>query len=548
MKKIFMLVMLGAALPAWSVETVTAVNFNPSRSGDYKYLKVTNSASFPGGISTTSDVLINSSNTVDMVDVSDSARTYTIDALSASTSTVTIDMPSASVQNSDSTISYTASTGTSAPSGLINAITVKGGRLDFSAGTADSFINKLNYYKKMHLRANNLITMSDTLSIEGSSSGTQLLDSAGDNFLTPSSMGLWLGGYDIPIASGTSKTEVYNVTGNLESSAHTIHSCTLSWLSRTLTNNSSKYILGLSGCTIEGVSEQECTGTQVQEEACSCTGTVRRRTCTNGSWGEWSNCMCSGEDCCSTKGEITVVESGCKPLVAEHPEYIVGSSPQTVYVNRRNRVKNNWTNCGVKRMICVDIGDSCGTLKWRAVVPLNDLSNPMCEQTAACDQSILEGFDGGSGSLYYQTTGLDYCPIGTPDQCCLGGGGYYLPGFAWVGHTVTSGVAHDCGPGGTCIAAPGAGSGSGSLPPPNDDPIDRLNLTMKNSSQDPYQYSFYYAAGASLRASGAWCKCNQSVDNVNDGQHSHGCSWQSPSSCGQLNIGSSPTSWCSHER
>lgn len=222
MKKLSVLILLFSAVVCHG-EIVSEVSFNPSRMGDYRYLKVADSASLVGGLVVTDDLNISSGGTVTMIlgsSVSQNFTTKTVNGASGST----IDMPAATF--SDSNNAY------------IPNVFVKGGEGRFTGG--NSVVNTMDGNHVLLQRAYTLNTLSDgTVEIAGDGGKSISLHSAG----TTTTKGFWLHGNDIPTP-----------VGSFLDGATSISSCTLTWEERTTAETSPKKanVLVLSDCTISG--------------------------------------------------------------------------------------------------------------------------------------------------------------------------------------------------------------------------------------------------------------------------------------------------------
>lgn len=103
MKKIIIFILALAALPA-AAEIVSEISFNPSRLGEYKFLKIAKDANFRGGL-VTKNLNIKAQNTVSIQskDINNSTVTITAKELkrSAADKNVSVNMSNATFQKSD---------------------------------------------------------------------------------------------------------------------------------------------------------------------------------------------------------------------------------------------------------------------------------------------------------------------------------------------------------------------------------------------------------------------------------------------------------------
>lgn len=223
MKKLTVLFLLFSSVACYG-EIVSEVSFNPSRMGDYKYLKVADSASLVGGLET-QDLNISSGGTVTMELGSSVPQNFTITQTVNGASGSTIDMPTATF--SDSSNAY------------IPDVYVRGGKGTFTGG--NSVVNTMNGNDVLLQKAKTLNTLSGgTVEIVGKGGNPIPLHSAGT---TTTTKGFWLHGNDIPTPVGT-----------FLDGATSISKCKLTWEDRTTAETSPKKakVLVLSDCTISG--------------------------------------------------------------------------------------------------------------------------------------------------------------------------------------------------------------------------------------------------------------------------------------------------------
>ena len=230
MKKLSVLILLFSAVVCHG-EIVSEVSFNPSRMGDYRYLKVADSASLVGGL-VTNDLNISSGETVIMKLDSTAPQSFNISGGgTAETNPRSVDGASGSAIDMPSTVFRGSS------SAYIPNVYVRGGEGTFTGGNSvvDNTMNG-NYV---------LLQKAKTLSggaveIAGDGGSSISLHSA------DSTKGFWLHGNDIPYPKGSSSLE----------GASSISSCTLKWEERTTAETTPKKVkvLSLANCTIGGSS------------------------------------------------------------------------------------------------------------------------------------------------------------------------------------------------------------------------------------------------------------------------------------------------------
>ena len=225
MKKLSVLILLFSAVVCHG-EIVSEVSFNPSRMGDYRYLKVADSASLVGGL-VTNDLNISSGGTVIMKLDSTAPQSFNISGGgTAQNSHRSVDGASGSEIDMPSTVFRGSS------SAYIPNVYVRGGEGTFTGGNSvvDNTMNG-NYV---------LLQKAKTLSggaveIAGDGGSSISLHSA------DSTKGFWLHGNDIPYPKGTSSLQ----------GATSISSCTLKWEERTTAETTPKKVkvLSLANCT-----------------------------------------------------------------------------------------------------------------------------------------------------------------------------------------------------------------------------------------------------------------------------------------------------------
>ena len=231
MKKLSVLILLFSAVVCHG-EIVSEVSFNPSRMGDYRYLKVADSASLVGGL-VTNDLNISSGGTVIMKLDSTAPQSFNISGGgTAKTSPRSVDGASGSAIDMPSAVFRGSS------SAYIPNVYVRGGEGTFTGGNSvvDNTMNG-NYV---------LLQKAKTLSggaveIAGDASKATIdLHSAG------STAGFWLHGNDIPNPKRSASLQ----------GATSISSCTLKWEERTTAETTPKKVrvLSLANCTVGGSS------------------------------------------------------------------------------------------------------------------------------------------------------------------------------------------------------------------------------------------------------------------------------------------------------
>ncbi len=231
MKKLFSLLLVLMGVPVLlQAETVSSVSFNPSRMGEYTYLKVADKANLKGGLNATT-LNISSGGTVSMTTDS-SSRVYQIDTVTGEANS-SIDMPNTAFHgNTANTYSSYDASSSSVPSGLLPTVKVLGGTQQYNN---DSYLATVDAVNMLKQRAGTL--KGGTLTIGGNESNGVTLY-GGD-----STLGFHLAGNDIPVP-----TAAHTNTGK------ELSNCTLAWEKRKTNDSPAKevWVLALTGCGSSG--------------------------------------------------------------------------------------------------------------------------------------------------------------------------------------------------------------------------------------------------------------------------------------------------------
>ena len=231
MKKLFsLLLILTGVTVLLQAETVSSVSFNPSRMGEYTYLKVADKANLKGGLNATT-LNISSGGTVSMTTDS-SSRVYQIDTVTGEANS-SIDMPNTAFHgNTANTYSSYDASSSSVPSGLLPTVKVLGGTQQYNN---DSYLATVDAVNMLKQRAGTL--KGGTLTIGGNESNGVTLY-GGD-----STLGFHLAGNDIPVP-----TAAHTNTGK------ELSNCTLAWEKRKTNDSPAKevWVLALTGCGSSG--------------------------------------------------------------------------------------------------------------------------------------------------------------------------------------------------------------------------------------------------------------------------------------------------------
>ena len=207
-------------------EIISSVSFNPSRMGEYTYLKITDKANLKGGLNATT-MNINSGGTVTMT-TDNSARIYDVPTVTGASGSA-INMPNTAFHgNTSNTYSSYKSESTSAPSGLLPSVTAKGGTQTYNN---DSYIQTLDAVNMLKQKVGSL--KGGTLEITGNGGSTVGLYDSGNT------AGFHLAGNDIPEPTAAHTNTNTNLTG-----------CQLVWEKRKTSDSTPKevWLLALQNC------------------------------------------------------------------------------------------------------------------------------------------------------------------------------------------------------------------------------------------------------------------------------------------------------------
>lgn len=231
MKKLFYVCfLLLGSVSLYAAETISSVSFNPSRMGEYTYLKVADKATLKGGLKTP-QLNVSVGGTVSVYPDT-SSRIYGINQVNGQVQTA-IEMENTVFHgnNVNQYAGYKSETN-STPSGLLNTMSIYGGDQEY---TQDSYIQTLDAVNILRQRVGTL--KSGRLSI-GGDNGRAVSLYEGD-----STYGFYLAGNDIP-----EPTSAHTNTGK------NLNNCTLAWEKRTTSTNPPEevWLLALKDCSDSG--------------------------------------------------------------------------------------------------------------------------------------------------------------------------------------------------------------------------------------------------------------------------------------------------------
>ena len=227
---VLFLITLFAAVNA-PAEIISAVSYNPSRMGDYVYLKVADKANLKGGIEANT-MTVRSGGTVS---ASSPNLNYNVPAVVGESGSA-LDMPNTAIHGAavNAYTNYQAvNTGT--PTALLNKVYVNGGTTTVKN---DSYIATLDAVNRLKQKAATL--RANKLSVSGSEDASLYDDATTDGFT--------LSGNDIP-----------QPTSSHVNTGAAISNCTLKWEERVTSNNQKVKLLALTNCGGTTPSTGDCS-------------------------------------------------------------------------------------------------------------------------------------------------------------------------------------------------------------------------------------------------------------------------------------------------
>ena len=284
MKKLLIAGALFLACPL-AAEMISAVSYNPSRMGDYVYLKVADKANLKGGIEANT-MTVRSGGTVS---ASSPNLNYNVPAVVGASGS-TLDMPNTAIHGAAAnTYDNYQAVNTGTPNALLNKVYVNGGTTTVKN---DSYIATLDAVNRLKQKAATL--RANKLSVSGSENAS-LYEGATTN-------GFTLAGNDIPQPTATHVN-----TGSA------LSDCTLKWEDRITSSNQKVKLLALSGCKGSGSGSGGCTSDPDEVSECEegLGGTWNYTTCfCNLSLNSGSSSSCSNMKCSPGYRGVTTI-SGC---------------------------------------------------------------------------------------------------------------------------------------------------------------------------------------------------------------------------------------------
>ena len=228
---VLFLITLFAAVNA-PAEIISAVSYNPSRMGDYVYLKVADKANLKGGIEANT-MTVRSGGTVS---ASSPNLNYNVPAVVGESGSA-LDMPNTAIHGAAAnTYDNYQAVNTGTPTALLNNVYVNGGTTTVKS---DSYISTLDAVNRLKQKAATL--RANKLSVSGSEDASLYDDATTDGFT--------LSGNDIP-----QPTSSHVNTGTA------LSKCTLKWEERVTSNNQKVKLLALANCN--GSSDGDLSGSE----------------------------------------------------------------------------------------------------------------------------------------------------------------------------------------------------------------------------------------------------------------------------------------------
>ena len=216
-------------------EIISAVSYNPSRMGDYVYLKVADKANLKGGIESNT-MTVRSGGTVTATSPN---LNYDVPAVVGASGSA-LDMPNTAIHGSAAnTYNNYQAVNTGTPSALLGNVNVNGGTTTVKN---DSYISTLDAVNRLKQKAATL--RASKLSVSGSENAS-LYDGATTD-------GFTLAGNDIP-----------QPTSSHVNTGAALSNCTLKWEERVTSDNQKVKLLALANCngspTLPTIPTNDCS-------------------------------------------------------------------------------------------------------------------------------------------------------------------------------------------------------------------------------------------------------------------------------------------------
>ena len=264
MKKLLWVGILFLTLPA-AAEVVSEVFYNPSRMGDYVYLKVADRVNLKGGIESNT-MTVRSGGTVS---ASSPNLNYEVPAVVGASGS-TLDMPNTAIHGAEAnTYSGYQAVNSGTPSALLNNVYVNGGKTTVKN---DSYISTLDAVNRLKQKAGTL--RASKLSVSGSEDAS-LYDGATTD-------GFTLAGNDIP-----------RPTASHVNTGTSLSNCTLKWEDRVTSDNKKVKLLALANCNKSSTPEtSDCSNASYKashKSECCPSAAVTDTVCYTYGWEGYQN-------------------------------------------------------------------------------------------------------------------------------------------------------------------------------------------------------------------------------------------------------------------
>ena len=289
MKHLLLAVLMCLAVNA-PAEIISAVSYNPSRMGDYVYLKVADKANLKGGIETNT-MTVRSGGTVS---ASSPDLNYNVPAVVGESGSA-LDMPNTVVHGaSGNTYTNYQAVNSGTPSALLNNVYVNGGTTTVKN---DSYLSTLDAVNRLKQKAATL--RANKLSISGAED-VGLYDGATTD-------GFTLAGNDIP-----------QPTSSHVNTGASLSNCTLKWEERTTSDNKKVKLLALANCNGSSAPETgDCSNStyKASHKSECCPSAAKTDTvCWTASAAVWESCTYSDEIKSSGRCQGDVEGKSCSSI------------------------------------------------------------------------------------------------------------------------------------------------------------------------------------------------------------------------------------------
>ena len=286
-------------------EIISAVSYNPSRMGDYVYLKVADKANLKGGIEANT-MTVRSGGTVS---ASSPNLNYNVPVVVGASGS-TLDMPNTAIHGAAAnTYDNYQAVNTGTPNALLNKVYVNGGTTTVKS---DSYISTLDAVNRLKQKAATL--RANKLSVSGSEDASLYDEATTDGFT--------LSGNDIP-----------QPTSSHVNTGAGLSNCTLKWEERTTSDNKKVKLLALANCG-SGSSDEDLSGTT----KCTWERSTQLRNCTINHKtycsvaGDWSSILAASscDVAVLTLSACPKATPGAVCLVREQHTYPIDCNPEKI--------------------------------------------------------------------------------------------------------------------------------------------------------------------------------------------------------------------------